>query len=329
MSGDADRDVWFGRRESMKALVAGATGFIGAHLVRALLSRRHEVVALVRPESSGLWRLADIKGDIRIEWYSEIFYRPRRISGDGIDVCYNLASYGVDYRLSDLDALVDGNVKLALQLADLCRKARIARLIHAGSGFEYQNTGSCIHELTCVQPLSLYGAAKAAATHMVLSYSNRVGLHSTVLRPFSTFGPMEGLHRFIPQVMRAILEKKPLELTPGEQVRDYLYVEDLASAFVLAAEMNIPPGSVYNICADRGLSIKDFLQCICKVVGGTRELFSFGELPYRPDEIMYYVGNDDKFRSLTNWKPECTLESGIKLTYDWYLNNMHYLTTSK
>lgn len=309
----------------MKALVAGATGFIGAHLVRALLSRGHEVIAIVREDSGGLWRLEDIGRDVRIERYSALLELPEGLARQGIGVCFNLASYGVDYRQADPEGLVDGNILVALRLMDLCGKAGIPRFIHVGSGFEYRNTGSRIDEKTVIRPPSLYGSAKAAATLMVLGYAGRIGLAVTVLRPFSVFGPMEGLHRLVPQVMRALIEGRPLRLTPGEQVRDYLFVDDLASAFVSAGEKEHLPRLVYNICADRGISLKSLIETVCRVVGAPFDLFEFGGLPYRHDEIMYYVGDDRRFRTSVDWSPRYSLEEGIRLTYEWYRLNLDSL----
>lgn len=308
---------------STRALVAGASGFIGVHLVRALMERGYEVIALVRRESTGLWRLSSLRQDIRLLYYDDVLSDRRGLDGIRADVCYNLASYGVDYRQHDERALVEGNMMLALDLVTLCKRIGVPRLVHVGSGFEYGSSPSRLTEDSPVRPASLYGAAKAATTHLVMAAAGAAGVRVTVLRPFSVFGPMEGLHRFVPQVMRAVRTGTRLELTPGEQVRDYLFVEDLASAFVLAAERELPDRTIYNVCGDTATSLKDLVRLTCDVVSGDSSVFRFGSLPYRPHEIMQYVGDDSRFRSAVPWTPEHSLESALAATYRWYEAHTH------
>ena len=305
----------------MKALVAGATGFIGAHLVRALVDGGHDVVALIRPDSADLWRLAPVRERVRTLSYAEAGADPGNLEQEAIDVCYNLASFGVNHLQTDPVLLAEGNLALAGSLLGLCRQARIPGFVHVGTGFEYANTGRRISEQDAIVPASRYGAAKAAASRMLLEGPGPGRTGIVVLRPFSVFGPMEGLHRLIPQAMDAVINRRPMDLTPGEQVRDYLYVEDLALAMVRVGQSGLPSGSVFNICGDRAMSIRDFMGALSRLAGADPGLFRFGARAYRPDEMMYFVGDDSRFRAAVDWRPRCDLEHGMLKTYQWYLDH--------
>jgi nucleoside-diphosphate-sugar epimerase len=298
----------------MRALVLGATGFIGSHVVRALLDRGHAVTALVRAGSPGMWRLAPLRDAIQVL----PFPGPERGSLPKADLCFNLASHGVDGRSSAPESLGEGNLGIALRLMEDCVRCGVRRFIHAGSGFEYGNTGLPLDEGAPLRPASPYGMAKAAATEGVLRQAERLGLDAIVLRPFSAFGPMEGFHRFVPQLMRSLLEGETLALTPGEQVRDYLFVEDLARAFVCASEAPSGGRRVFNVCGSQRMSLRSFVELLCAAVHGRMELFRFGELPYRSTEMMFYVGDDRRFRERFGWAPELSVEEGLRRTHVWY-----------
>lgn len=298
----------------MRALVLGATGFIGSHVVRALLDRGHTVTALVRQGSPAMWRLAPLLDAVQVIPFREL----EPLSLPEADLCFNLASSGLNDRWTGAEPLAAGNLGIALRLMEGCSRSGIRRFIHAGSGFEYGNTGSPLCEEDPTRPSSPYGMAKVAATKGVLRQAERLGMDALVLRPFSAFGPMEGFHRFVPQLMRCLLEEDPLALTPGEQVRDYLFVEDLARAFVCAAEVPWGGRRIFNVCGPECMSLRAFVERLCAAVHGRMELFRFGELPYRPTEMMFYVGDDRRFRELTGWAPELSVEEGLRRTHVWY-----------
>lgn len=305
----------------MRALVAGATGFIGSRLVRFLLEGGHEVIAIRRQGSSG-WRLEGLKGDLRVMDLEDLLTSRGPDSGPPPEILYNLASYGVDFRCTEIDLLVDGNIKLALRLATLCARWGIPRMVHVGSGFEFENTGGILDEQTPLRPSSMYGCAKAAATMMLLNHGSSLGLPVVVLRPFSVFGPGEGLHRFIPQVMRTLIQGGQMSLTPGDQIRDYLFAEDLAKALFQAAHSKVPAGMAFNVCGDNAQSIKALVGRICKILGLPGQGFAFGAMPYRPSEIMHFAGDDSRFRGHSGWHPEVDLDQAILKTHAWYEANL-------
>jgi len=132
------------------------------------------------------------------------------------------------------------------------------------------------------------------------------------------YGEYEGTHKLIPQLIEAIIKRQPVELTPGEQTRDYLYVQDLVNAYIYAAQTDLKPYEAYNICSGRAITIKEIVNRLCKITGCEKDLFKFGVKPYRKDEIAYLVGNNAKFKSTTGWHEEFDLDKGLMNTYEWY-----------
>ncbi len=248
--------------------------------------------------------------------------RDRKVSLPPVDVCFNLASYGVDYRQQDPERLVADNIQLLLRLVEFCSANQVPKLIHVGSAQEYGNHGAApLSEDFPLHPTTLYGAAKAGATLLGLNYARRLGVPFIILRPFGIYGEGEDSHKLIPQLIQAVLTGKPVKLTPGEQIRDYIHVRDFCVALERAAESGLPPGHVFNVCSGKGIPLRELAEALLRVAGQSKTLFEFGKLPYREDEVMCLVGDPGRFRQATGWQPEIPLEDGLRLAVDWFRKN--------
>lgn len=319
----------------LKALVTGGTGFIGSNLIKQLLKMGWIVYVLIRNKSSiGAKRLKNVE-NINWMYYGELFNYKRQIkvlNNDitinknlipKFDVCFHLAAYGVNYNNQDVNELITGNIKFTMDLLNFCKKNETRRVINTGSCFEYGvNDGEKIIEKHNINPQSLYGAAKACSVFMANTYSKKYGINLITLRPFGVFGEGEGLHRLVPQIMESIILKQDMKLTYGEQVRDYLYVRDLINAYITLALEDVPLYEVYNVCSGVGTSIRQLVMKAASITNSNLDLFHFGEIPYRKNEIMYFVGDNSKLKKCTSWKPKYTLEEGLKRTYEWYKVNL-------
>lgn len=298
-----------------KCLVTGATGFIGSNLVRKLVKEDYEVYALIRPNSvSGIERLKDI------EKVKYITSAPKDILNEyklpQLDVCFNLASYGVNYDNQDMYEMIDGNIKYLIEVIDFVSQNNTKLLIHTGSCFEYGITDENrkIDEDTPLNPQSLYGAAKASSTIMGNIYAKSKGVNMVTVRPFGIYGPGEGIHKLVPQLINAALNNKKIDMTYGEQIRDYLYIDDLVEAYIKISENNeLKQNEIYNICSGNQIKIKEFSDIICQITGCIKDIFKLGKVPYRSNEVMYFVGDNKKIVNKIKWKPKVSLEEGISL----------------
>jgi len=303
----------------MRIFVTGATGFLGSHIVRALVRARYEVVATTRSQSNP-WRLKD-QAD-RIRWMAIDLSAPRSIAEAlGLtkpDMVVHCAAYGMDYSEQSLNEALSINVHGTQSLLEKAAEVGVRRFIHVGSCFEYGDKSEPVSERDLLEPLSMYGATKAAATLLTLQQSRALGLPAVVVRPFGLYGPYDRDDKFVPQVIRACLSGTPIDLTGGEQVRDYTYSEDAVSMFVrLVQARDFPAGEIVNLASGSPVCLREIGDLIGELMNA-QSLLRWGARPYRPDELKTLMANTDKARRLLNWKPLTDLCSGLEATIAWY-----------
>ncbi|MBE0447660.1 MAG: NAD(P)-dependent oxidoreductase [Actinobacteria bacterium] len=298
------------------ALVTGATGFIGSALVRRLADEGIKVYCIVRPHSANLSRLTSISGIELVEVQSfHVSELQRALAGISADVVFNLASYGVDQKDRDPEAMLEGNANLVARLLLATADWPLKWFIHTGSCFEYGLTSISepISEDMQVQPASLYGSAKAASVIYGNALAAQLGIPFVTLRLFGVFGTGEAPHRLIPYMIEHLTHDEIVDLTPGGQVRDLIYVDDAAEAFLMAGQCNqLAPYTVYNICSGQPISIQDVAEVVADVMDKPRSLLHFGKRSYRPDEAMWIVGDNHRFKAATNWQPKVSIREGIQ-----------------
>ena len=161
---------------------------------------------------------------------------------------------------------------------------------------------------------SVYGITKAASVQLLSFMSKQAQQRNLViLRPFGVFGELEESHRFFPQLMDKLSRRLSVQMTKGEQVRDYIYVEDLIDAYIVAAVVPLKNDvEIINIGSGKGISLKEVALNIAKQLGANENLLQFGAMPYRADEMMYLVANIEKAKNLLGWKPKTPLDKGIE-----------------
>src|SRR5262249_38827097 len=157
----------------------------------------------------------------------------------------------------------------------------------------------------------------ARATAELLARGKSERRETLVLRIFSPYGPLEDSKRILPQLIEAGLTGRRLALTEGGQVRDFVFVEDVAEAFVNAALCpSLPqPQAIYNVCTGAGHSLRDVAEHVARVLARPLDL-DWGALPYRPDEMMYLVGDNQKIRADLAWAPRYSLDEGMRPMVD-------------
>jgi UDP-glucose 4-epimerase len=165
-------------------------------------------------------------------------------------------------------------------------------------------------------PLSPYSASKMLAeTACMFCFCVRK-VSVTIMRPFIVYGPGQGKGMLIPDAIMSMLEGKLLKTTKGEQTRDFVYIDDVIDAFILASSRKEAAGQTYNVCTEKETKIKDVVSKIASLTGGGYEEV----LPYRENEVFSHFGDNSKLRSL-GWEPRTSLEEGLKRTVEWYKKN--------
>ncbi len=280
-----------------RVLVTGASGFLGAHVARALAGAGASVRAAVRKESDA----GDLAG-------AGVSLAPFDLSNEASvselirsqtpDIVIHAAAYGVNPAQKDPDAAYAVNVGGTWSLLKACASARVERFIHLGSCFEYAPKDGPLSEDDPLGPSTAYAASKAASSLLVGGMSRAMGMRSVVLRVFGTWGPGESADRLAPQIVRSCREGTRLALTKGDQVRDFTYVKDMAERIVrLAEHPDFDRHPVVNVGGGEGRSVRDFAGELADALGG-RRLLDFGALPHRPAEFPSLVADVARLKAL-------------------------------
>lgn len=305
--------------KAVRILVTGATGFLGSHIVRALVAERHGVVATARVQSNR-WRLED-QAD-RICWVSIDLSNPKTIA-DALElnrpeIVLHCAAYGMDYTEQSLEEAVSSNILGTQRLLEEASRVGVRRFIHVGSCFEYGDKSGPVSESDVLEPVSMYGATKAAATLLTIQQSKVLGVPTVVVRPFGLYGPYDREDKFVPQVIRACLAGSQLDVTGGEQVRDYTYSDDAVRMFVQLVEtQDFPAGEILNLASGRPVRLREIGDLVANLMNAG-QLLRWGARHHRPDELKALMANIDKARRLIGWEPRTSLEKGLADTILWY-----------
>lgn len=296
-------------------VVAGATGFIGRALVTELARAGARVCCLVRPasRSDALEQLAGVRV-LRVASFRSPEL-PDALAGLDADVVYNLAAYGVRPEDRDPELMLEGNVGVVTALLSAAARLPARRFVQIGSCSEYSPVpeGRLLDENCATAPASLYGAAKAAATVYGGALAQQLGIDFTVLRLFGVYGEGEASYRLVPYLVDRLRRGEPVDLTPGEQARDLLHVDDVVAALLAAAQVDIPAGQpVYNVCSGSAVRVREVAETVCDLMGRPPQLLGFGKRPYRPDESMWIVGDNRRFCARTGWRPRVGLREGLR-----------------
>jgi nucleoside-diphosphate-sugar epimerase len=300
-----------------RVFVTGASGFLGANLVRRVLSTGAKVTVLMRPGVEP-WRLDNVRDRVQIvEGDLTSLGSENVLAGlGGVDVVYHFAATGLNQTVADDLAMIQTNVAGTYLALDFARRAGAARFIHLGTSGEY---GPCqrADEEDLPRPTGIYGATKASATILARAFSQRYGLDVVVLRPFAVYGPYESSFRLVPHCILRSLHGVPIEISSGEQTRDYIHVDDVVQAAELVASHPQAPGHTFNLCWGADTPIKDVVTRVVALTGSQSPIL-FGAKPHIPGEMWKTSGNPSKASALLGWAPRVKLDDGLRATIDWF-----------
>jgi nucleoside-diphosphate-sugar epimerase len=273
----------------MKIFLTGGTGFIGTHFLRSSHASGHEIIALRRAGSSPCLPLLK-----EPHWMSQSLDEVNSQDLSGCDVLVHLASPGVSPKKANWEDLFYWNVTATLRLVDQARLAGVRRIVVAGTFAEYGRSADRFDPIPIDAPLEPtygYAASKASSFVALSAYAIEFGLELAYLRVFSAYGEGQFDANFWPALCKAALSGQDFPMTPGEQVRDYLPVEDVASMFWKAAttaEIIKGVPLIRNVGSGKPISMRTFAEEWWSRLGATGRLLP-GALPYRSNEVMRFV----------------------------------------
>lgn len=263
-----------------RILVAGAGGFIGTHLVRAALARGLAVTALVRTRTARLNGATIVEADLTTADLPAILGRIKP------SLIINAASYGVGANERDEARMSEVNLMAVRKLLDAAKATDVTRFIQLGTYSEYGDQPGAISEDTPTAPKEAYARTKAEASSLITA-PDVIGLvESIVLRLFNVWGPFERPHRLLPQVIRHCRKGARFPLTPGTQIKEWCYVEDVASWVMdIAFTSGSWPYRIVNLGSGVRLSVRDMALAVANSLNG-EHLLDFGAVQIPAKEVQ-------------------------------------------
>ena len=306
------------RYAGRRVLVTGGTGFIGTHLLRALVAEGAEVHA-IRRSATARPRLS-VEG---VEWLTGDL-TDRRSLADAVRtadpaVLFNLAAYGTTFDQRDSEEAFRVNVDGAWNLWRAL-EGSAARLVHAGTCGEYGQARGQVTEDHVCRPTWFYPATKNASVVLLSTLGMQHGRETVCLRPFGPYGEGDDANRVVPHVLLALLRGEEVKVTAGEQLRDYAHVDDHVDAFLLAGAAPLPhPVAIYNTGSGRVITLRELLEAVADAVGPTaRSLLRFGATPYRDSEVWEMCCDIGAIRRDLGFAPKVSLSEGLARTAAWF-----------
>lgn len=312
------------------ALVTGADGFIGSHLVEYLVQKGYSVRALVLYNSFNNWGWLEespcrnlvevVSGDIRDPFLCE------KIT-EGVDIVFHLAALiAIPYSYFAPASYVDANVMGTVNICKAAMKNKVKRIIHTSTSEVYGSAQYVpINELHPLQPQSPYSASKIASDAMAMSFFNSFDLPLTIARPFNTYGPRQSARAVIPTIISQIAAgKKQISLGDTSTTRDFNYVLDTCEGFYLLAQAQNCIGKTVNIGSNFEISIGETFNLIKEIMKSDCEILCEDER-MRPvkSEVTRLWCDNSLIRELTGFEPKYKIRTGLEETVKWFNSSLN------
>jgi len=304
-----------------RILVTGATGFIGSHVARACVREGATVACTIR-EGTDPWRLLEAlpavaRYNVNLEDQAAVTdmvesFRPHIIMhlAARINRTRDLGLHETQHAANVRSTLY--LVRAALKCPDL------TRFVYTGTIEEYGRGEVPFKEIQREEPITPYSLTKHEGARLVLYASGEQGLPGVVLRPSLTYGPLQSDRMFIPDFIRCALTTKVFDMSPGDQTRDFLHVDDAARAYCMAAAAEGINGEIFNIATGIEMKLKHVAERL-RAEFDNDIIVNYGARPCNPQvETMRCFMDISKARERLGWEPKIDLATGLKQTVRWY-----------
>lgn len=312
-----------------KVLVTGAGGFIGSHLVEALIKEDCCVRAFVHYNSLNSFGWIDsfpkkIKNVIDVFCGDIIDPHGVKSAMKDCEIVFHLAALiGIPYSYHSPDTYVETNVKGTLNVLQAAKELKVKKILHTSTSEVYGTAQFIpITEDHPVNPQSPYSATKAGADFLALSFYRSFDLPVVIVRPFNVYGPRQSARAIIPTIISQIASgKKIVKVGSLVPTRDFTYVKDTAQGFIAAAKSDQALGEIINIGSNFEISVGDLIAIIVKLMGAKIKIKTEKERQ-RPkkSEVERLYASNQKARKLIGWQPQYSFKNGLKETINWFTN---------
>ncbi len=290
----------------MNILLTGATGFLGSHLLPALIKRGYKVIIFKR-SFSDLWRIKSYFSQIKRYDVDKVDIE-KVFQDNRIDIIIHLATDYGRKNYNNIIEMLEPNIKLPSQLLSLGVKYGVKAFINTDTSTDCRYT--------------LYSAMKKAFIQIAKFFTANYEIKFVNVISEYMYGERDDNTKFVSFLMESVLKDKEIKATGGEQKRDFIYVKDVASAYLAVLDniVNFNDNYIeFNIGTGHSVSLKDFVKIVEKV-GGGRANVQWGAVPFRKNEIFDSRADVSIAQKLLNWQPKTSLEEGLRNTINWYKN---------
>jgi UDP-glucuronate 4-epimerase len=309
----------------MQILVTGGAGFIGSHVVDALLARGHEVVvvddfndfydpALKRRNTAGFGERASVvEADIRDDALLRPVFQKNRFGA----ILHLAARAGIRPSTVHPRLYAEVNILGTLQLLELAREFGVKKFIFASSSSVYgaDQPSPFREDAAGLRPISPYAATKLSAEALCHVYHQLHGLDMVCLRLFTAYGPRQRPDLAIYKFTSAIVRGKPVEMYgDGTSARDYTYVDDIVQGFLACLDREFG-FEIINLGESRGVELRELVRLIEVAVGKKAHR---RQLPNQPGDVPVTCADVSKARRLLGYKPQVGIEEGIRRFVEWF-----------
>ena len=300
----------------MPVLITGATGFIGRHLVNALLKEKANISIICREKIALNQNISAYVGDL-----TDSKFINKVVNEANPKKIFHLAALVNPSRdIKLLDEIFKVNFFGTVNLLNSLKDVNYDSFVFSSTAEVYGNNKIPFKENMLLSPLSPYSLSKASSEIFCNMLHKNNSYPITILRLFLVYGPGQKTDRFLPQLLTTLLKNKEFSMTKGQQKRDYIFIDDVVEVLIKASLIKKARGETINICSGKQFSIKEIADTVSRILN-VKNLIRHN-LPYRQYEQLDYCGDTTKAKKILNWESKTDLDIGLKKTIEWYKQDL-------